>query len=155
MFWVLDPSDVRTKDRIASVVDYVEALQSEVRMADGRLVRDVMTKVSFHVGALWMQVAPDTVFHKWLASGAGKRATIVLTTDTSRMTDAKNARLLTGTLVHCTAPGKTPVIHTFMVKDHVLGVLGQVTFQTTDNALAAKFAAHDGANFSLVLSIKQ
>jgi hypothetical protein len=122
MFWTLAPSDARTKDRIASVVAYVETIQSEVRIADGPLVHHRITANVFHMGALWMQVAPDTVFHKWLSGGAGKRATLALIADTPAPMDSRNTRVLTGALVHCTAPGKGFTAHAGMNVSVVLSI---------------------------------
>jgi hypothetical protein len=115
----------------------------------------------FHIGEFWMQVPSKTLFNRWLSQGRRRTVIIRLMSDASRYADAQNVRVLTGTLMHQTAPrsgrlpaGDSAFVHVLFLKDDRTGTLGAVTFQTSDLAIAAKFDAFDDAPVSIVIEIK-
>ncbi len=81
----------------------------DVTIAEGKLEHHRVSNELFQIGELWIRVAADTEFHRWLSQGINHHAAIVLTTKTSRLADEEGARILTGTLIHQTAPNPTPV----------------------------------------------
>ena len=94
----------------------------------------------------------------------------MITTQTARLTDEAGMRILTGKLVHLTAPNPTPatvdvvgqlppgdlpMVHIVLVRDEALGTLGAVTLQTSDGATASRLQGFDDADVSIVIAIKQ
>jgi hypothetical protein len=145
------------------------AKDGEVVVASGTLDGRFLADSLFHIGEFWMKVSPDTVFHRWLSEGLHKKVVILLTADPSRFADAKNVRILSGTLMHETAPPVTPATtnvvgrlpegnsgatHILFLKDELTGTLGAVTFETTDLETAAKFHAYDDALVNIVIQIQ-
>ena len=145
------------------------AEDAEVIVASGTLDDQFLADALFHIGEFWMRVPPDTVFHRWLSQGIGRKVVIMLTTNPARFADAKNVRILSGTLMHTTAPnpdpvtsnvigrlpsGNVPVVHVLFLKDELTGSLGAVTFETADLVTAAKFHAYDDAQINIVIEIE-
>ena len=77
--------------------------------------------------------------------------------------------ILTGKLVHQTAPnltpntvdvvgelppGDLPMVHIVYLRDEVFGTLGAVTLQTSDGATASRFERFDDASVSIVIAIE-
>jgi hypothetical protein len=100
---------------------------------------------------VWMQVAADTVFHRWLSLGINGPASIVLTTTPEHFGDRPNLRILTGKLMHGTAPGESPIVHIIYLVDEQTGTTGAVTFETDDRATALKFEPFDDKIVSIVI----
>lgn len=153
-FWSLDPNDMRVRVRIGNIVDYVESLQTELTMVSGTLKRHLLTNDRFHIDGLWMQVAPDTEFHRWLSQGIDRNVAILLVVNADRFADLKGVRILTGHLVHNIAPAGSPIVHELFLKDPATGAVDVITFETTDAAIAKAFDFHDNAEVSLILQIK-
>jgi len=140
---------VLARSRAPSVV----APQSDVLVVHGSLAHHRLSNDLFRINGFWMRVEPDTVFHRWLLRGTGHPASIVLTTAPDRFADRANVRILTGRLVHQTAPSETAVVHIFFQQDALTGSLGAVTFQTEDRALALTVDAWCDAEVSLIVEI--
>lgn len=126
----------------------------DVTVASGKLRHHFLTNDLFRIDTLWMQVSPDTLFHRWLSQGINDKASIVLTFTPEKFGDAPNLRILTGKLVHQTAPNTSPIVHMVFLQDPQLGTTGPVTFETDDHALAAKFDAFDDQTVSIVMRVK-
>jgi len=92
-----------------------------------------------------------------------------MTAHPDRFADAKNVRILSGTLMHQTAPaptpaaanvfgnlppGDSPIVHVLFLKDKLTGSLGAVTFETADLVTAAKFNDYDGTYLNIVIEIE-
>jgi hypothetical protein len=124
----------------------------------------------FHIDEFWMQVASGTDFHRWLSQGLGRLVVVRLTADATQVHDEKRMRILTGTLVHETAPrptsittnvvgrlpeGDSGLVHVFFVTDEIAGrgTLSAVTFETADLATVSKFAAYEGGRINIVIEI--
>jgi len=120
----------------------------------GSLAHHRLTDDLFRIDELWMQVTPDTEFHRWLSEGIDKDVAIILTHNPDRFADLKGVRILTGTLIHDTSPNASPIVHEMFLKDPATGAIGAVTFETTDAATAKKFDAYDGVEVSLIIQIK-
>ena len=88
--------------------------------------------------------------------------------DSTPTDDGKSVRILSGRLIHGTAPNPTPVtsnvvgnlpegnssvVHILFLKDDLTGTLGAVTFETADLDTARKFDAYDGARVNIVIKI--
>lgn len=146
-----DPSPAHARDRIASVVGYVETLQTEVAIASATLGHHVLANELFRIGDVWMRVQPDTEFHRWMSRGSGRRASIILATDAARFGDKRGTRVLTGTLNHSTAFGEGAAVHVFVLRDEATGRLAPVTLETTDDRTAEKFAPRDNTVVSVVI----
>ena len=106
-----------------------------------------------HIGDLWIQVAPDTVFYRWLSQGLHKDVTIILTRNPGRYGDRENVRILSGRLMHQTVPSESPIMHVLFLQDEETGTIGAVTFQTDDQAIARKFDPFDDRAVSIVIEI--
>lgn len=145
------------------------AEDAEVVVASGTLGGGSLADALFNIGEFWMRVAPDTEFHRWLSQGINRKVVIMLTTNPARFGDAKNVRILGGTLMHETAPNPTPatidvigrlptgnlsIVHILFLKDELTGSLGPITFQTADFETAAKFDAYDDTYINVVIAIK-
>jgi mono/diheme cytochrome c family protein len=154
-FRSFDPSEARARQRIENIVAYVETLQSEIQIASGPIEHHVLTGDVFRIEKIWMRVAPNTQYHRWLSSGTGSRSTLVLTSDPRRFGDRHNVRILTGRLICNTAPSEMPIVHEFFLTDDATGAFSPVTFETEDGATAAKFEQWNNAVVSLVIEISQ
>ena len=130
------------------------AQRTEVTVVSGDLVHHALTNDLFHIGDLWMKVKPDTEFHRWLSQGIDRKVTITLTPNADRFADAKDTRILRGSLMHETAPNATPVVHILFLKDELTGSVGAVTFETADSETATKFDSYDDADVSIVIEIR-
>jgi hypothetical protein len=139
-------------------------------VASGRLDGRFLAASLFHIDEFWMQVARGTDFHRWLSQGLGRQVVIRLTADATRVDDEKRMRILTGMLVHETAPRPTSItanvvgrlpdgdsgfVHVFFVTDEIAGsgTLSAVTFETADLATVAKFAAYEGGRVNIIIEI--
>ena len=124
----------------------------------------------FHIGEFWMSVPPDSVFHHWLSTGAKRKAVISLTFNPGQFGDASNVRILSGTLIHETAPNPTPagadvrgrlpdgnllVTHILFLKDELTGSFGAVTFETSDFMTVRKIQDYDGTHVNIVIDIRR
>ena len=113
-------------------------------------------------GELDGQFLADSLFHVG-------NVVIRLTTDPARFADARDERMLAGTLIDETAPnptpmttnvtgrlpeGNMPMIHILFLKDERSGSLGTVTFQTADYETAGKFSAHGGTNVGIIIKLE-
>jgi len=122
----------------------------------------------FHIGEFWISVTPDTLFHRWLSQGIGRKVVIRLTTNSARFGDVRNVRILSGTLKHETASnptpssadvegrlprGNLPTVHILYLKDELTGSLGEVTFETADLRTARKFDAYFDTDVIIVIQI--
>ena len=125
----------------------------DVTVASGKLAHHFFTNDLFRIDKLWMQVAPDTLFHRWLSQGINGKVSIVLTASPETFGDRPNVRILSGTLMHETAPRTSPIVHMMFLQDERLGTTGAVTFETDDLATAVKFDAFDDKNVSVVIEI--
>src|ERR1017187_5717750 len=77
---------------------------ADVVVVSGTLDGQFLSHALFHVGEFWMKVQPDTIFNRWLSEGIDKKVVITLVADPAPLADVKNVRILSGTLVHETAP---------------------------------------------------
>ena len=138
-------------------------------VASGTLDGRFLDSALFHIGEFWMRVPPDTEFNRWLSQGLGRTVVIRLLTDPARFDDVKNVRILTGILMHQTAPKPTPAttdvvgrlpeggsgfVHVLFLKDELTGTLGAVTFETADVATAAKFDIYNGLRINIVIQLE-
>jgi hypothetical protein len=145
------------------------AERPDVTLAAGKLAHHRISNELFQVEELWIRVAEDTEFHRWLSQGINHEATVVITTRTARLTDEAGTRILTGKLIHQTAPNPTPkivdvvgeippgdlpMVHIVFVRDELLETLGAVTLQTSDGATASRLEGFDDATVSIVIAIK-
>ena len=145
------------------------ASAADVVVATGELEHFALSNELFHINNLWIRVAEGTEFHRWLSQGIGHNVAIVLTTNTTRSTDEKDTRILTGTLIHNTAPnptsnavnvtGRLPpgdleTVHVFFLKDEVTDTFGAVTLETTDAVTMLRFQGYDDAIVSIVLKVE-
>ena len=130
------------------------ALPADVNVASGKLAHHYFTNDLFRIDKLWMQVAPDTVFHRWLSQGINGEAAVVLTAAPEKFGDRRNVRILSGRLMHETAPRTSPIVHMMFLQDEQTGSAGAVTFETDDRRIAQKFDAFDGRDVSIVIVIK-
>jgi hypothetical protein len=142
---------------------------ADVTLARGELEHFALSNELFHIDNLWIRVAENTEFHRWLSEGIGHNVAINLTTSAARAADEKDTRILTGTLIHNTAPrptsntvdvtGRLPpgdmdTVHELFLRDETTGTLGAVTFETSDSATVLKFEGYDNARVSIVLKIE-
>jgi hypothetical protein len=142
--------------------------RADVIVVSGTLSGQFLADALFHVGEFWMRVASNTEFHRWLSHGIDHKVVITLITDPTPLEDVTNVRILSGTLVHETAPNPTPlttsvvgrlpegnasVVHILFLKDETTGTLGAVTFETADLDTARKFEAYDGTRVNIVIKI--
>jgi hypothetical protein len=142
---------------VASVSGNSLAAQAPARdvvVVSGKLAHHFFTNDLFRIDTLWMQVAPDTLFHRWLSQGINGPASIVVTTAPEKFGDRPNVRILSGKLMHGTAPGESPIVHIIYVVDDQTGTAGAVTFETDDLATAVKFDAFDDRAISIVIEIR-
>ena len=126
----------------------------DVTVASGKLAHHFLTNDLFHIDELWMQVAPDTVFHRWLSQGINDKASIVLTTNPDTFGDRPNIRILTGRLTHEVNPSESPIVHMMFLRDEATGTVGAVTFETDDPVTAQKFDGFDDKDVSIVIELK-
>ena len=163
--------------RIAVVVSIVVGLgatgavaaSTAVSVVSGTLKIEVLDDPIFHIDDLWMRVPSDTEFHRWLSEGLDQRVDVQVTTDPAGFADQPHMRILTGTLIHQTAPaptavttdvmgklprGDSPMVHILFLQDPLSGSLGPITFQTTDRDMAAKFVPYDGRRIGIVIRIE-
>jgi hypothetical protein len=146
------------------------AASADAVVASGTLDGRFLAASLFHIDEFWMQVASGTDFHRWLSEGLGRPVVVRLAADTARFGDEKNVRILSGTLVHETAPkptsitsdvvgrlpeGDSGLVHVFFVRDEIAGsgTLSAVTFETADLATVSKFAAYEGGRVNIVIEI--
>lgn len=139
-------------------------------VASGKLDGRFLARSLFHIDEFWMRVASGTEFHRWLSTGLGRPVVIRLAAGTARLGDERSVRILSGKLVHETAPKPTPTdvdvvgrlpegdsgfVHVYFVTDDLAGstTLGAVTFESADSATVAKFAAFDGLRVNIVIEI--
>ena len=128
--------------------------RGDVTVASGKLAHHHLSNDLFRIDKLWIQVAPDTQFHRWLSEGIGGKAAIVLTNGPDRFGDRPNVRILSGRLMHGTAPNTSPIVHTMFLVDALTGSVGAVTLQTYDRVTAQRFDAFDDTDISIVIEIK-
>jgi hypothetical protein len=141
---------------------------ADVIVVSGTLSGQFLADALFHVGEFWMRVASNTEFHRWLSQGIDRKVVITLITDPTPLEDVKNVRILSGTLIHETAPNPTPlttnvtgrlpegnasVVHILFLRDEATGTIGAVTFETADLDTARKFEAYDGTRVNIVIKI--
>ena len=141
---------------------------ADVVVASGTLEGNFLAEALFHIGEFWMRVPPDTEFHRWLSQGIRRKVAIMLTANPARFGDATNVRILSGTLMHGTAPNPTPanidvigrlpkgnlgMVHILFLKDELTGSLGPITFETSDFETAMKFDACNGTHVNIVIKI--
>lgn len=150
-----DPSIARVKGNIAAIVSHLETLQTEVVIASGTLVHHALTDDLFHIGTLWIRGTPGTEYYRWLSAGTGHQATLTLAVDPSRFADARNTRILPGTLRHNEAPSAWPIVHVLFFTDDETGAISPLTVETNDEAAARLFGRRDNVVSSLVVQIKQ
>ena len=130
------------------------APHADVTVASGKLAHHFLTNDLFHIDELWMQVEPDTVFHRWLSRGINDRVVITLTTDPGKFGDRPSVRILTGKMMHGVDPGTSPIVHMIFLRDELSGSVGAVTFETNDPVTALKFDGFDDTEVSIVIEIK-
>jgi hypothetical protein len=144
------------------------AADSETIAASGTLRSQPLAGDIFSIGEFWMRVPANTEFNRWLSQGTNRTVVVTLTANPARFADAKNTRILSGTLMHGTAPkptpaatdvigrlpeGNLPFVHVLFLKDPLTGTLGPVTFETADFATAAKFEPYDDIHINIVIEI--
>ncbi len=139
-------------------------------VASGKLEGRFLADALFHIDEFWMRVASETEFNRWLSQGLDRPVVVRLVADTARAGDERNARILSGILVHQTAPKPTSIttdvvgrlpqgdsgfVHVFFVKDDIAGgaTLGAVTFETADLATVSKFSAFEGVHVNILIEI--
>ena len=139
-------------------------------VASGKLDGRFLASSLFHIDEFWIKVAGGTEFHRWLSQGLGHPVVVRLAADATRLTDEKNLRILSGMLVHETAPKPTSIttdvvgrlpegdsgfVHVFFVRDDIAGsgTLGAVTFESADLATVSKFSAFEGARVNIIIEI--
>src|SRR5512140_2827670 len=83
--------------------------QTDVVLASGEMEGRFLAESLFHIGEFWMKVQADTEFHRWLTQGIDRKVVITLTSNPERFGDDRNMRILTGTLMHETAPDPTSI----------------------------------------------
>ena len=127
---------------------------ADVTVASGKLAHHDFTNDLFRIDELWMQVTPDTQFHRWLSQGINGKVSVVLTTHPDRFGDRPTIRILSGKLMHETAPHMSPIVHMIFLRDELTGSVGAVTFETDDRSTAQKFDAFDDDDISIVIEIK-
>ena len=125
----------------------------DVVVVSGELEHHRATNSLFHIDELWMQVTPDTQFHRWLSQGIDKDVAIILTRNPDRYGDRENVRILSGRLMHITVPSASPVMHVLYIEDQETGAMSPITFQTDDPALARKFDPFDDRDASIIIEI--
>ena len=140
--------------RALVLVALLAGARGDVTVASGTLAHHFFTNDLFRIDKLWMQVAPDTLFHRWLSQGINGQVSIVLTDSPETFGDRPNLRILSGALIHETAPRTSPIVHMMFLHDERLGTSGAVTFETDDLATAAKFHAFDDRDVSVVIEIR-
>lgn len=128
--------------------------QTETTVVLGSLAHHRFSNDLFHIEGLWMLVQPDSVFHRWLMRGANRTAAVALTSDPDRFADQPNVKVLTGRLIHQTAPSASPVLHMFFLRDEWSGTLGPVTFETKDPVIAWMFDQWADSTVSIVIEIR-
>ena len=147
----------------------VAAGDTDVIVASGKLDGQFLANSLFHIGEFWMRVPSGTVFNRWLSDAVNRKVVIMLATNPAQLEDAKTVQILSGTLVHETAPNPTPanidvvgrlptgnlsVVHELFLKDELTGSFGAVTFETADFDTVAKFDAYDNAPITIVIKIE-
>jgi hypothetical protein len=168
----INPSRTMLALRLVPLVACVTMHAAElpdVILAAGKLAHHRVSNELFQVDELWIRVAEDTEFHRWLSQGINREVTVSITTQTAQRTDQAGTRILTGKLVHLTAPnptpttvdvvgqlppGNLPMVHIVFVRDEALGTLGAVTLQTSDGATVSRLQGFDDADVSIVIAIK-
>ena len=140
-------------------------------VASGTLDGRFLAGSLFHIEEFWMRVAKGTEFHRWLSQGLDHTVVIRLAADTVPFGDEKNVRILSGTLVHETAPKPTAIttdvvgrlpagdsgfVHVYFVRDEIggSGTLGAITFESADLATVSKFSAYEGAHVNIIIEIR-
>ena len=132
------------------------AQTADVTVVSGKLERLRFASQLFHIDDLWMQVAADTEFNRWLSQGIDRQVVVTLTAnpDTFADRDRNTARILRGTLMHGTSPNTSPIVHTIFLQDELSGSLGAVTLQTDDPIIARKFDSFDDGEVGIIIQIK-
>jgi hypothetical protein len=138
----------------AAVAARQAVFAGDVIVVSGDLAHHAATNDLFHIGELWMQVAPNTQFHRWLSQERKRSVAVILTTSPDRYGDPDTARILTGTLMHETAPGSSPIVHVMFLQDELTGTTGPITFETGDPITARKFDAFDGHTVSVIIAFQ-
>jgi hypothetical protein len=152
-FRSLDPADADVKTRIGHVVEYLATMQTEITMVAGTLGHHAQTAALFHIGDVWMRVAPNAEFSRWLSQGVDRHAAIIIAANPERFGDVKGMRILTGTLIHDTQPNTSPPVHELFLKDLMTGAFSAVTFETTNPSIAKTFDFFDNPEVSLIIQI--
>lgn len=129
---------------------------ADVIVVSGKLAHHRLTDELFHIGDLWMQVVPDTQFHRWLSQGIDRHVVVTLTATPATFADRDRdtARILRGALMHGTSPNTSPIVHIIFLKDELSGSVGAVTFETNDPVIAKKFDAFDDGEVGIIIEIK-
>jgi hypothetical protein len=122
-------------------------------IASGTLEHHALTNDLFRIDDFWMRVTPDTEFHRWLSQGVDHHASITLTTAPERYRDAKDVRILTGTLIHNTAIDAMVVAHILYVQDPETRALSPITFETVVSSTARKWDEFDNGEVSVVIKV--
>jgi hypothetical protein len=145
------------------------AAMADVTIAAGKLERHRSGSELFQIDELWIRVAEDTEFHRWLSQGVDRQVALVLTANTARLADEAGMRILTGKLIHQTAPnptpntvdvvgqlppGNLPMVHIVFLRDELTATIGAVTLQTSDRETASRFEGFDDALVSIVIRIE-
>lgn len=142
------------------------AKEPEIVVASGKMDGRFLADSLFHIDEFWMQVNSGTEFHRWLSRGLHKKVVVSLIASAAALTDEKNMRILTGTLIHQTAPREGPgtggrlpkgdsgLVHVLFLQDDLSGSLGAVTFETADRATVEKFDVYDGKRITIIIRIK-
>lgn len=138
----------------ASASGQTVAQDADVTVVSGQLAHHRLTNDLFHINDLWMQVTPDTQFHRWLSQGINRDVVILLTATPGKFGDRDNVRILSGKLMHGTAPATSPIVHVMFLEDELTGSIGAVTFQTDDSVTARKFDAFDDEDVSIIIEIR-
>src|SRR3954464_12210737 len=129
-------------------------VQRDVVVVSGKLAHHFLSNDLFRIDTLWMQVAPDTLFHRWLSQGINGKVEVILTTSPEKFGDRPNVRILSGRMMHETVPTTSPIVHSLFVFDEQTGTAGPVTFETDDHRTAHKFDAFDDQPVSIVIVMK-
>lgn len=142
---------------------------ADVIVASGTLDGWLFAPTLFHIGEFWMRVPAHTEFNRWLSQGIHREVVIRIVTDPARFADVKNVRILSGKLMHVTAPDPTPAtedpvgrlpignlafVHELFLENELTGGFSAISFETADFETALKFHAHDDTQINIVIEIK-
>ena len=76
-----------------------------------------------------------------------------MTTEPERYGDAKDVRILTGTLIHNTAIDAMVVTHILYIQDPETRALSPITFETVDSSAARKWDVFDSGEVGVVIQM--